>query len=102
MRLKELRKQRNLNQDEVAHQLGWTAASLSRIENGLQNTKLSALEELAVFYGVSVPELFEYDGDNPLLRLAWQVPQSHAQLGAEMIEALLRHTHPQSKEAEAS
>lgn len=99
MRIKALREARGLKQDEVADKLGWTAATLSRVENGRQNTKLSSLEELATFYEVSVPELFEYDGNNPLLQLAWQVPEDQAPLGAEMIEVLVRHAYRPEKEA---
>ena len=90
MRIRDLRYSKGLRQEDVAHALGWTPATLSRIENGKQNTKLSALEALAKFYEVSVPELFEYDGDNPLIKAAWAIPDDQAELAAEMLEVFVR------------
>src|SRR5690625_4156191 len=74
LRVKEIRESRNQTLESVAHDLGWPPATLSRIENNKQNTTISRLRDLARYYRVSMPELFEYDGDNELIRLAWSVP----------------------------
>lgn len=92
LRVKQIRESRGLTMEAVAHDLGWPGATLSRIENNKQNTTLDRLEQLARYYRVSMPELFEYDGDNDLIRLAWSVPADQASHTKEMLEVYLRHT----------
>ena len=97
MRLKEIREKAGKTQEEVAADLGWNTASLSRIENGKQNTKLSVLETLARYYKVEPPVLFEYNGPNPLKRLAWTLPDEHAALAADLLGTYERHLRLRSR-----
>ena len=57
MRLKELRKQRKLNQQAVADVLNCTQAVYSRYESGGREPPLEALIKLADFYGVTLDQL---------------------------------------------
>ena len=91
LRAKEIRKDRGLSLEDVAEAIEMTPATLSRIENNRQNTKLDVLDALANFYGIAVPELFEYDGANPLMRLAWAIPPDQATLAADLLEMFSRH-----------
>ncbi len=57
MRLKELRKQRKLNQQAVADVLNCSQSVYSRYENGSYEPTLSVLIKLADFFQVSLDEL---------------------------------------------
>ena len=57
MHLKELRKQRKLNQQTVADVLNCSQAVYSRYENGDREPPIDALVCLADFYKVSLDEL---------------------------------------------
>jgi transcriptional regulator with XRE-family HTH domain len=54
--LRRLRKRARLTGKEVATQLGWSEAKLSRIENGLARVKSADLDEFMDLYEVSVPK----------------------------------------------
>lgn len=55
--LKELRKARNLTQEQLAEKFGVTQRSVSRWENGKNLPDISLLIELADFYDVDIREL---------------------------------------------
>jgi len=57
--LRRLRRQARLTGKEVAAQLGWSEAKLSRIENGLARVKRSDLDEFMDLYRVSGPHRAE-------------------------------------------
>jgi transcriptional regulator with XRE-family HTH domain len=57
MRLKELRKQRKLNQQAVADALNCSQSVYSRYENGSYEPSLEILLKLADFFQVSLDEL---------------------------------------------
>ena len=57
MRLKELRKQRKLNQQAVADALNCSQAVYSRYESGDREPPLETLIRLADFYNISLDEL---------------------------------------------
>ena len=56
-RVKKLRKQRNLNQTELAEALGLTQTTISAIESGLRTTTIEKLILLAKFFDVSTDYL---------------------------------------------
>lgn len=56
-RLKDLRRQFKIGQNELASKLQLSNASISYWENGKQEPSASALYKLAVFFGVSVDYL---------------------------------------------
>lgn len=103
LRAHEIRKGHGLTLEQACTQLeqmpeglDWTTASLSRIEKGKQNTTLDRLDAMAKLYGVSVPELFEYDGDNELIKLAWATPSDKVDLAASLLLTVLHHQDPQN------
>lgn len=57
MRLKEIRKQRNFNQKEIAEYLNCSQAVYSRYESGDREPTIDVLIRLADFYGVTLDEL---------------------------------------------
>lgn len=59
LRIKQLRKRKGVSLRNLARQSGVGAATLSRIEAGKANPRLSTLLHLAEVLGVFVRELFE-------------------------------------------
>ena len=57
--LKELRKERNLTQEQFAEQLGVSGRSVSRWETGINMPAISLLVEIAEFYDVSISEIID-------------------------------------------
>lgn len=55
-RIKELLKERNMTQKELAQKIGVSAVSLNRYLTG--NTSVSSLEKIAEALGVEISELF--------------------------------------------
>ena len=66
MRIKELRKQRNITQLKLAMDLHTTQNTISRYESGEREPGISELVKLADYFGVSVDYLLERT-DNPEL-----------------------------------
>ena len=60
-RIKELRLRRLLTQDDLAEMAGVAPATLSRIENDLQNPSISTLKALTKALNVDVTEIVEFD-----------------------------------------
>ena len=54
--LKELRKEKNLTQEELAEKLNVSGRTVSRWETGTNMPDISLLVELADFYNVSIPD----------------------------------------------
>jgi transcriptional regulator with XRE-family HTH domain len=71
-RLRQLRKQRGVTQDELAERAGINRSYLSAIENGHSSPTIDVVEQLAKGLGVNVWELlstveekhFTYEGDD--------------------------------------
>ncbi|HBI85807.1 MAG TPA: transcriptional regulator [Ruminococcus sp.] len=57
--LRELRKEKQLTQEQLAEQLSVTARTVSRWENGNNMPDLSILVELSEFYGVDIREIID-------------------------------------------
>ncbi len=62
--LKNLRKEKNLTQAELAEKLGVSNRSISRWENGMTMPDFDLLIELADFYGVDVREILDGERSN--------------------------------------
>ena len=60
-RIKELRKSRNLKQDDLAEVLDLSRGQISNLENGRRNLSLKQLETLCSFFKVDM----EYFGVHP-------------------------------------
>ena len=59
--LKELRKERNLTQEQLAEKFNVSNRSVSRWETGSNMPDLSILVELAEFYNVDIKEIIDLD-----------------------------------------
>ena len=55
--LKELRKEKNLTQEQFAEKLNVSGRTVSRWETGTNMPDISLLNEIAEFYDVSIPEI---------------------------------------------
>lgn len=59
--IKQLRKDRNITQEELAKTIGVTKLTILRWEKGDRVPKADKAQELADYFGVSVPYLLGYD-----------------------------------------
>lgn len=59
MRLKELRKQKNISQLKLAMDLELNQNSISRYENGMREADYSTLIKIADYFNVSIDYLLE-------------------------------------------
>jgi len=66
MRLKELRKKKNISQLKLALDLNMNQNSISRYENGEREADYNTLIKFADYFGVSLDYLLERT-DNPLM-----------------------------------
>ena len=62
--IRELRQAQGVSQTVFAERCGFYQTYLSRIETGLANPTLNALEVIALALGLTVFELFEYVGSD--------------------------------------
>lgn len=62
-RLEELRKSRNLRQDELGETLGVSRQTVISIEKGKYNPSITLAFKIARFFGTSIEEIFIYEGD---------------------------------------
>ena len=59
--LKDIRKKRNLNQEELAQGTGTCSKTVSRIECGTRNASLEVALRMAKYLELSVEDIFELD-----------------------------------------
>ncbi len=59
-RLRILRKQADLTQEELAESTGLTIESISNIERGIYGPKFDNLEKIAKVINIEVKELFDF------------------------------------------
>lgn len=78
--LKELRKEKNLTQEELAEKLNVSGRTVSRWETGTNMPDISLLVELADFYNVSIPEII--DGE----RKSEEMNQETREIAVKMAE----------------
>ena len=57
--LKELRKEKNITQEQLAEKIKVSGRTVSRWETGSNMPDISLLAELADFYDVSIPEIID-------------------------------------------
>lgn len=60
-RIKELRKERGLNQEELALALGVTRQTVISLENGRYTASLLLAFRIAHFFGLTIEEIFMYE-----------------------------------------
>jgi putative transcriptional regulator len=59
-RLEELRKQRNITQEELAEQLKVSRQTIGSLENGRYNPSITLAYKIARFFGTTIEEIFIY------------------------------------------
>lgn len=62
-KIQEYRKARKVTQQELADALSVTRQTIISLENGKYNTSLTLAHKAAQFFGVSIEELFVFEGD---------------------------------------
>ena len=60
-RIEEIRKEKGIRQDELAHILGVSRQTISSLENGRYNPSIQLAFRLARYFGLSVEEIFIYE-----------------------------------------
>jgi transcriptional regulator with XRE-family HTH domain len=58
-RVRQLRRDRGVSQEDFADRCGFARSYMSRIERGTANLSLDALERLSQAFGITVEELFK-------------------------------------------
>lgn len=59
-RIKEIRAEKNISQQELADLCGFEGSNMSRLEAGRVNVTLSTLQKVADALGVKIIELFRF------------------------------------------
>ncbi len=62
-RLEELRKSKNLRQDELGEALGVSRQTVISIEKGKYNPSITLAFKIARYFGTTIEEIFIYEGD---------------------------------------
>jgi transcriptional regulator with XRE-family HTH domain len=61
MRLRDIRKSKNLSQQQLAYTADLELSQISRIERGIINTSISQVFQIARALNVHVKEFFDFD-----------------------------------------
>jgi transcriptional regulator with XRE-family HTH domain len=62
-KLRQIRRQRDLTQEQLSASTGISVEFLSNLERGINAPSFETLEKLAVNLGVSVKDFFDFDMD---------------------------------------
>lgn len=62
-RISELRDARGLRQDELARDLRVSRQTISSLENGRYNPSILLAHRIAVYFGLSIEEVFVFEED---------------------------------------
>ena len=65
-RIQELRKSRKVTQQELADALSVTRQTIISLENGKYNASLTLAHKAAQFFGISIEEMYIFEGDENL------------------------------------
>mgnify|MGYP000432248464 FL=1 len=62
-RIKELRKEHRISQEELATAVNVTRQTIISLENGKYNTSLILAHDIAVYFGKTIEEIFLFEED---------------------------------------
>ena len=62
-RIEEIRKLRNIRQEELARALGVSRQTISSLETGRYNPSIFLAHNIARFFGMTIEEVFLFDGE---------------------------------------
>ena len=65
-KIQELRKARKVTQQELADALSVTRQTIISLENGKYNASLTLAHKAAQFFGITIEELFIFEGEENL------------------------------------
>ena len=60
-RIKELRKEKNITQDELGTAVGVTRQTVISLENGKYNASLQLAYKIAKYFGMQIEEVFLFE-----------------------------------------
>ena len=60
-RIRELRKQNNITQDELAKAVSVTRQTVISLENGRYNASLQLAHKIARYFGMAIEDIFIFD-----------------------------------------
>lgn len=63
-RIKELRKEHRISQEELANAVNVTRQTIISLENGKYNASLILAHEIAVYFGKAIEEIFLFEEDS--------------------------------------
>lgn len=93
MNLERLRRDRDLNQDELAEMAGVKQSTISKIEGGFDGVTLRVLKQIAAALGVDVVDLFADErtrAEDALIRAFRRLPPERQQGWLDLAETLVR------------
>ncbi len=62
-KIKDLRKEKRISQEELASAVNVTRQTIISLENGKYNASLTLAHELAKYFGLTIEELFIFEED---------------------------------------
>ena len=62
-RREEIRNERGIRQDEFARLMGVSRQTISSLENGRYNPSIMLAHKIAVYFGMSIEEVFIFEED---------------------------------------
>ena len=62
-RIEEIRNERGIRQDEFARLMGVSRQTISSLENGRYNPSIMLAHKIAVYFGMSIEEVFIFEED---------------------------------------
>ena len=62
-RIKELRKEHRISQEELATAVNVTRQTIISLENGKYNASLNLAHDIAVYFGKTIEEIFLFEED---------------------------------------
>lgn len=62
-RIKELRKEHRISQEELATAVNVTRQTIISLENGKYNASLILVHDIAVYFGKTIEEIFLFEED---------------------------------------
>ena len=89
-RIKELRKQRNLTQEELSEKLGVFQKQIGNIETGTTFTTMANLAKLAEVFDVDIKDLFEFDHQKPREEMVGEINDLMAVSSDEKLKTIYR------------
>ena len=62
-RIEELRNAKGVRQEELAKELGVSRQTISSLENGRYNPSIGLAHKVAVFFGLTIEDVFIFEED---------------------------------------